>query len=353
MRIKQGILFIVIFFAACALLIFPSQAALGANSGVNYCLKILIPSLYPFMVISVFIVKSGLSEKIGKIFEKPARKILKLPGCTAATILMSAVGGYPTGARSVASLYEIGAVTQKQAARMLCFCINAGPAFVISAVGAGFLKSTDAGIILFVSQICASFILSIISSVNKKFEQPSLSGKKRIKKFTSSQALIESALDAAHGMINMCCFVVLFSAYINLINLFVKNSKVSVIISFIMEVTGGCGALTKTNAPLWAFSLALGWGGISVHFQILSSVTNIKISTVKFYMYRLMHGIISALITYFLCRAFPIEREVFSNISGQINGNLSGSVPAAAALIIMSAALIFSFPHKKLEIKDT
>jgi sporulation integral membrane protein YlbJ len=353
MRIKQGFLLIGTFLAACALLIFPSQAAQGAKNGVGYCLGILIPSLYPFMVISVFIVKSGLSEKIGKIFEKPTRKILKLPGCTAATILMSAVGGYPTGARSVASLYEIGAVTQKQAARMLCFCVNAGPAFVISAIGSGFLKSTDAGVILFASQICASFILSIICSVKQEFEDPSLHNSIKVKKITGSEALIQSAVDAAHGMINMCCFVVLFSAYINLFNIWVKSPSSSVILSSLMEVTGGCGALTKIGAPLWAFSLALGWGGISVHFQILSSITDIKINTVKFFLYRFLHGIISAFITFVLCRAFPIEREVFSSTSKQLSGQLSGSIPASAVLIVLCAALIFSFPHEKLEIEDT
>ena len=50
MRIKQGLLLTATFLVACALLIFPAEAAAGAKNGIGYCLQILIPSLYPFMV---------------------------------------------------------------------------------------------------------------------------------------------------------------------------------------------------------------------------------------------------------------------------------------------------------------
>jgi len=351
MRVKQILLLIATFLTACALLIFPAEAAVGARNGIGYCLQILVPSLYPFMVLSVFVVKCGISEKIGKLFEVPARAILKLPGSTAATLLMSAIGGYPTGARGIAALYDAGAISEGQASRMLCFCVNAGPAFVISAVGVGFLRSARAGVILFASQLLASIVLSVLCGVTAKSEKI-ISKPKQFRGKKAADALVASASDAAHAMLNMCCFVVLFAAILNLLRIWVNTPQAGTALSALVEVTGGCSDLAKLGVPLWVFSFALGWGGISVHFQILSSISNIRTNLARFIFFRLLHGALAGLITTVLVTLYPLDAEVFSNTSVPLSGSFSGSIPAAVALIALCAALIFSLPHEKLEIDE-
>jgi sporulation integral membrane protein YlbJ len=352
MWIKQILVLAGVLAAACSLLIFPAAATQGARNGIGYCLQVLVPSLYPFMVLSVFVVKCGLSEKLGKLFEAPARAILKLPGSTAATILMGAIGGYPTGARSVAALFESGAISENQAARMLCFCVNAGPAFVISAVGAGFLKSPQAGLILFASQLLGSTILSIISGITAKRE-PVAPIQKKSRKIKMSDALIASAYDAARAMLNMCCFVILFASLINLLRLWVTEPRSATVLSALLEVTGGCSDLAKTGAPLAAISFAMGWGGICVHFQVLSSVSGIRVNLARFLWYRLLHGGLSALITIGLVEKFPLSTSVFCNISSPLNAQFSGSVPAAAALIGLCAVFLLSLSQERLEFEES
>lgn len=351
MRIKQGFLLISIFLIACLLLIFPAEAAGGARNGIGYCLQILIPSLYPFMVLAVFVVKCGLSEKMGKPFERFSRRVLKLPGSSAATILMSAIGGYPTGARSISALYEEGAISEKQAVRMLCFCVNAGPAFVISAVGAGFLRNNQFGVILFVSQLLASMVLSIICGITAP-DEPPLPQVKHPRKRRAADALVESAADAARAMISMCCFVVLFAAFISLLRIFVKEPRTATALSAFLEVTGGCADLTRLGVPLWVFSFAIGWGGICVHFQVFSSVGNIRINLSRFVLFRLLHGILAALITTQLIGIFHVNTAVFSNTTAPLTGLISGTVPGAGALIALCVAFIFSLPNKTLEINQ-
>ena len=90
--------------AAAALLFYPTQAAAGAKRGIGYCVDILIPSLFPFMALSVFVVKSGLAASMGRLTAGPCRILFGLPGSAAAAIVMSMVGGYPVGARAVAAL---------------------------------------------------------------------------------------------------------------------------------------------------------------------------------------------------------------------------------------------------------
>lgn len=349
---KTGVLLAATLAAACALLIFPAQAAAGAKKGIGYSINILIPSLYPFMVLSVFVVKSGLARKMGRVFEGFTGKVLKLPGSAAATILMSVVGGYPAGARSVAALYSDGAVTREQAARMLCFCVNAGPSFVITAVGAGLLKSPGAGAVLFASQVLAFFVLSLFCGAAGKKEKPQTAPRRSQNYGGTAGALIASAEDACYATLDMCCFVILFAALMSLLRMAVKSGVLSAALSGILEVTGGCSDIAALGAPLWVYSLVIGWGGVCVHLQILSSVTDIRVGYARFLLFRLLQGAVSAAFTVLLVRLFPSAVETFSNTAAPLSAGFAGSVPAAAALIALCAVFLLSLPHEKLEIRE-
>lgn len=352
MHMKSGALLAAVLAAACALLIFPAQAAQGAKNGVDYSLNILVPSLYPFMVLSVFVVKSGLAEKIGTVLERPTQALFRLPGGAAASVLMSAIGGFPSGARSTAALYEAGIVTRAQAERMMCFCVNAGPSFVITAVGVGFLQNAQAGAILFASQITSFLIMGILSGIFSGTKEEARSRQKKKPPVGTAQALIESASDAAYSTLMMCCLVILFAAMINLLRMAVKAPKLSVVLSALLEVTGGCADLSRFGAPLWVIAFAIGWSGVCVHFQVLSCLGGLQIRKMRFVLCRLLQGAISAAVCFGLTVLFPQSAETFSSFSGPVYGIFSNSVPSAAALAVLCVALLFCMPHERLEIEE-
>ncbi len=141
---KTILLCLIIIACALGILLFPNDVRNGASSGISYCLYTLVPSLFPFMVLSSFIIHSGISKFIGKLLQPVIQFLFYLPGSAGSVIIMSMIGGYPVGARGCMSLLEQGAITQKQAQRMLYFCVNAGPAFIISVVGSTIAaKCTD------------------------------------------------------------------------------------------------------------------------------------------------------------------------------------------------------------------
>ena len=57
---------------------------------------------------------------------------------------MSLIGGFPIGAKMTAELYCDGRLTENQAQRLNMFCMNAGPAFTVTAVGVSMLSSRRA-----------------------------------------------------------------------------------------------------------------------------------------------------------------------------------------------------------------
>ena len=200
--------------AAAGILCFPGQCAQGAKRGLSFCGNILIPSIFPFLVLSVFVVKSGVSKALSRLLDPVTKRLFRLPGSAGATVLIGLTGGYPSGARGIKALLDSGEITQKQARRMLCFTVGAGPAFVISVTGSGLLGSVQTGIILFISQLSAALVLGILVGLFARGEEAPAEarGGASSASMPVSSALVEAASDGASSMISMCSFVILFSA---------------------------------------------------------------------------------------------------------------------------------------------
>lgn len=134
----------------------------GVRRGLEVCGGVLIPSLFPFMALSGFL---SITE-YGRILSAPLRavttRIYKLPGDLGVIVLLSMIGGYPVGAKMIAGLLERGRIDRETASRMLCFCVNSGPSFLISAVGVGMFRDRSAGVILFATQTIATDRKSVV-----------------------------------------------------------------------------------------------------------------------------------------------------------------------------------------------
>ena len=104
------------------ILIAPQAASQGVRDGLTLCGQVVIPSLFPFLALSSFLVQSGLAQRAGHLLEPITKLLFRLPGAAGSAILMSLIGGYPVGARMTVQLLDAALITQKQAQRMLFFC---------------------------------------------------------------------------------------------------------------------------------------------------------------------------------------------------------------------------------------
>ncbi len=362
-QIKDIILALGLTYLCINIIACPNYSSSGISKGINFCANILIPSLFPFMVISAFIVKSGISLKIEKLMLPITKYIFNLPGCTGATIILSLIGGFPVGARGIKNLYDNKMITLEQARRMMMFCVGAGPAFVISVVGNNLLKNKDLGIIIFISQVIASILLGIILGIYSRVKHIDVQKykKSKNKSIVISEAFTYSCLDSTQAIINMCSFVILFSSLIEIINNLGLNSYLAELLSklnipsnisetlipIILEVTNGCIESVNNNIPLPLLSFAIGWAGVCVHFQILSSIDNINISYVKFTLFRLLHGAIAMAITLFSIQFIDATKTTFSNIQvapcASISSSLLGSILLLITCIVFVINTLFQY----------
>ncbi len=340
-----------VFLIVCAFALYmPDRTAQGVKAGMDSSLNILLPSLFPFMFLSSFAVEYDISEQIGKRLSWLSEFLFYLPREATVTIILSLVGGYPVGAVGINSLLKKGYITTDQAVRMLCFCVNPGPAFMIGIVGDCFFGSRKIGMILFASQTVASIIVGIITGFWARFSKDSrVSYKKYQPKPLNrdfSTAFVISTKNACNSAVSMCSAVIIFSAFTSLLE-FSAESQSGIFLRTLLEITDGCSCIINTRYPLYFTALAIGWGGISVHFQVFASVPNLQINKLKFCFARISVGAISALIIYFIDMFVDIPSEVFADISQNQVKFTSGSALGSGALFVSS--ILFLIFTKKSE----
>ena len=367
--IKDFIATVLIIILCVILLIIPDSASSGISHGLNICASVLIPSLFPFMVISSFAVRSGISVSIGKFFSPITRFLFNLPGCTGATIILSLIGGYPAGARGIQTLLEKRLINQEQANRMLCFTVAAGPAFIVTIIGNTLFKNKLLGFILFFAQIFSSVITGILVGIISKFKNltPTKEKQKVFPSLREDSALVLSCIDATRSMINMCAFVILFSGIISVLNDIGFSNRICSIlthmglpvpiaaslVSSVLEVTVGCiDAVSNGACPVF-ISFITGWAGLCVHLQILSIIRNSKINYLKFLFFRIINASISSIIVYLVLSYTDTSIYTFSSIKSQPSPSVSSTILGSIALVFTCIHFIFTLlppePSKNLE----
>lgn len=351
--IKDALLFSFIIFLCAIILCIPQASAAGVKLGLRFCTNTLVPALFPFMMLSSLVVKIGMSEKIGKVLAPVVKVLFRLPPITAATILLSFVGGYPSGAIGVNELYRQGKISRAQAEQMLLFTVCAGPAFILNAVCSGFANNAIIGPIMLASHIISALILGIVAGF---LYSPSklIGSAPDIRRQNFSYAMVGACLDAAHATFNMCSFVILFSALLSILNQSHIFSSIFKILDFFgvppaiinimlpaaLEVTNGCSAILKNRAPTELLAFALSWAGVCVHFQIFSIAESINFSKLKFIFFRATHGLLAVVISHFLFSAFS-ARSAFATITRISSSSVAEGYVSKGSVALIALCVIF------------
>ena len=136
-KTRDALAALALLIATAGLVAAPSQAIAGAKDGLTLCFNVIVPSLFPFFVLSSLVVDLGLAAWLGRAMEGVMRPLFRVSGSCASAVALGFIGGYPVGARTALQLYEQGLCSKPEAERLLAFCNNSGPAFILGVVGAG------------------------------------------------------------------------------------------------------------------------------------------------------------------------------------------------------------------------
>ena len=106
MKIRDRLPLLAVLCCFSALLLLPEVSAQAAQDAMLLCAQTLIPSLFPFFVLSSLLIACGASELLSALLSLLMRPLFGLSGAGAAALALGLCGGYPVGARTAAELVE-------------------------------------------------------------------------------------------------------------------------------------------------------------------------------------------------------------------------------------------------------
>lgn len=305
-RSASAVLFALLLATAGIFCFFTSALQESAFSALALCATSVIPSLFPFMVIS-----SILTQSAPMLFNAPCRrsKLFDLPAPSLIAVILGCLCGFPLGVVSVAGLKRRGLLTKSQADRLTAVSNNTGPAFVTGVIGLSFWGSEKTGIRLYLIQLASALALGtvflILTSRKAKNEKVSAAAPRIHSTDTPLPVIFTEAVgQATLGILKICGFVVFFHVLIDGVSIIFPHIPPQALtaIACVTEFTSGCAMAASigghTGAALCAF--AIGFSGISVMAQSASFASGEGISLKMTFFFKLAQGLCSALLAYFI-----------------------------------------------------
>ncbi len=372
--VRDALAGLALIAATAGLVAMPDQAISGAKDGLALCYNVIMPSLFPFFVLSSLVVDLGLAAYLGRAMEGLMRPLFRVSGSCAAAVALGFIGGYPVGARTALQLYRQGLCTKTEAERLLAFCNNSGPAFILGVVGAGVFGDSRVGLLLYLTHALASVLVGLLFRFygGREGRRTASARPKPIQTVTIPAAFTGAVGRSFQSTLNICAFVVFFAVILRLLSacgVFTALARLLALAGFepewaqrlvagLLELSSGVSSLRGGAQLTGRVSMAafmLGWAGLSVHCQVLSFLVDSGLSAKTYLLGKLCHGLIAAGLTWCLTALFPLSAPVSEYLAEQAESiaaldfstALAASSLAALAGWLLLAALCRSLWRNK------
>jgi len=269
--------------------------------------KNLIPSLFPFFIISDILITYNFVKYIPKHIINFFSYLFNVKKECVLIFFLSMLSGFPSNAKNVRKLYDLKIINGKEASHVLMFTHFSNPLFVLGTLSLFFLNNKNLGIIILLSHYLSNIIIGLIfRNFNTKSEKKYITKEKNLNFGPVFINSIKSSIDTLLLILGtLSCFLVISAIIINRFNL---NSINSLLIKSMLEITMGLKELSLFNftdlTKVMLSSSILSFGGLSVHMQVISQLIDTDISYKKFLIGRIYQTIISFVLSYFIYNIF-------------------------------------------------
>ncbi|WKV09185.1 sporulation integral membrane protein YlbJ [Thermoanaerobacterium sp. CMT5567-10] len=381
---SRNLLVISVLFIVVSIIVFPKNSLSAAKAGINLWLFTVFPALLPFFIGSELLLQLGFVKNIGKFLEPIMRPLFNVSGNGAFAMAVGYTSGYPVGAQVIKRLWEEKLLNTSEAERLMTFCNNSGPLFMLGVVAMGMFNNPKIGYIVMLSNYLGSFATGIIfrkhkfKEENRKNFNLSKGAKNKSNYINTNfgEILGTAVTTSMNTMIVIGGYIIAFSVLIEflkvygLINIIGKilapvfeiigfnKSLIPGYISGLMEITIGSSLISQATAPLFQkvilVSSILAWGGFSTHGQVIGVINSTKINYFPYFIAKIIHSIMAALFSYIFLKFMNIGEtsvsEVFfqGNVKTMLNMfETSSYIFIALLLTIIFLIIILSLTKKE------
>ncbi len=310
-------------FCLISLFAFPQDTKEAVKTALEICAKSVIPSVFPFMVCSKWIINAYIgSEK--RIF--PSSPIFF--GFSRNGLILFAIGvlsGFPNGAVIAGTMFRAGMISKEEAEKVSKYSGIVSPSFCVIWFGGSVMKSHVCGLIVFASLISSNILLMIVENVfvenvfyEKKYKKYSFTPQNNNKITVSSFTEIIS--ESSSAMLDICAYITFFSCFgrivakiVTSVFPFAVTAETVCFLRGIAEVSCGIAYVRNLNfgqRMLWG-SLIMGFGGISSLMQFFSVCKKYGLNAKGFVTAKIVCAFVSPIITVLFIALTP--NRILSN----------------------------------------
>lgn len=343
--------------ASIACLALSSDSAMkAAREAATTCFTILLPSLFPFFVLSRMLVASGGAGILGHWLHWLMRPLFRINGNGAAAFLLGIISGYPVGAKTVTELYRSRSLTKAEAENLLCFSNNSGPLFILGAVGVGMFSSRSIGLLLYAVHVLSAITVGVLL----RFTIPAPSIRTAAAQTAADcNAFTTSVEDSVSTLLHVFGYVIFFAVIMQLLQDFqitllltrflsfvnLPGSVINAVFCGVLELTCGIKKLSEAIAPLSVqlifTSAVLGWAGLSVHFQVKGILSGSGLSFGKYLFGKGLQAIVAAVYASAALVVVPLHTPTFiQRMLPQPSAAPAPLLPALLSCVLLSAYAI-------------
>lgn len=332
-------------FLALMFCIMPDTVTDSVTKSLYICAARVVPSVFPFTVISSFFIKSGGGDRIDGLLSRPFRSFFGIKA-GASALFCGLLFGFPLGAMCIGNLYRTSKISNREASRLLTFAACASPAYPIFAVGKNMFGSLSAGLLIFFIPTVISILTGIFLNLVKPIrEARSSASAPRIPESSLPEMLTLSISDASRIILNVCGSITFFSLMGRImceaLTTFCASPYPKLFVSAVFEFASACvgsaeaysTGLISCAEALAVSAFAIGFSGISVICQNISVLKSNEISIMPHIVSKLVTGVLSGAVVYFL------SEHIDMNVNASIN-LYENELPTLSPLL---CAVVFAF----------
>lgn len=309
--------------ALLLMLMHADTAAACVRQSLALCTKTVIPSLFPFMVLSELLVACGGGELLGRLCERPLRRMLGISGASVCALMTGLVCGFPVGTKTAAALCRRGLISPQELSRLICFCNIPGAAFLVHAVGASLFGSRRMGLMLLAVCLLSAWGTALLLHRLAPLPATREAARPPAAPLGCIQALTRAITGAVGAMLCVCAYILFFGATVGTLTALLQARGLgrtgAAVLFGLFELSGGAARAAAMEHRLLAQVLVAamcGWSGLCVQLQILSLCDDLPhgghVSVRLFVMCRLLQGVLCGGLFFVLSHLFPQDAATAS-----------------------------------------
>lgn len=226
-----------------AMLFFPKAVFNGASEGLLLWFQIIVPTLFPFLVITNLLMSSGGLRFIADVFGKPFRCLFRVSQNGAFAVLSGFLCGYPMGAKVTADLLRKKLITKEEAQYLLSFCNNTSPIFIINYIvwktfGQKDLLFPTLSILILTPALLSFIFRRFYLREQKYFTEPSRDpgSQKSSFRFSDLDACLNDSFEA---IVKVGGYIIIFSVLLSLLSILPIRKDLFLMTAPALEMTNG------------------------------------------------------------------------------------------------------------------